>query len=69
MVFLAVGMGLAYGVMRTELKTIEQYNQLLLLACVVLLLMVFVPGLGVSVKGAHRWVNLGVSNFQVVEVV
>ena len=68
-VFLAVGMGLAYGVMRTELKTIEKYNQLLLLACVVLLLMVFVPGLGVSVKGAHRWVNLGVSNFQVVEVV
>ena len=69
MVFLVVGMGLAYGVMRTELKTIEKYNQLLLLACVVLLLMVFVPGLGVSVKGAHRWVNLGVSNFQVVEVV
>ena len=68
-VFLVVGMGLAYGVMRTELKTIEKYNQLLLLACVVLLLMVFVPGLGVSVKGAHRWVNLGVSNFQVVEVV
>ena len=68
-VFLVVGMGLAYGVMRTELKTIEKYNQLLLLACVVLLLMVFVPGLGVSVKGAHRWVNLGVSNFQVVEAV
>ncbi|WP_454832068.1 putative lipid II flippase FtsW [Pseudoxanthomonas wuyuanensis] len=68
-VFLTVGIGLAVWVMRTELKLIEQYNRLLLLACFVLLLMVFMPGLGVSVKGAHRWINLGVSNFQVVEVV
>lgn len=67
--FLAAGVGLAIWVMRTELKTIEHYNHLLLLCCFVLLLAVFVPGLGVSVKGAHRWINLGVSNFQVVEVV
>ncbi|KRA51619.1 putative lipid II flippase FtsW [Pseudoxanthomonas sp. Root630] len=67
--FLAAGAGLAWWVTRTELKSIEARNHLLLLGCVVLLLMVFVPGLGVSVKGAHRWINLGVSNFQVVEVV
>ena len=67
--FLVAGAGLAWWVTRTELKSIEARNHLLLLACVVLLLMVFVPGLGVSVKGAHRWINLGVSNFQVVEVV
>jgi cell division protein FtsW len=67
--FLAAGLGLAWWAMRTELKTIEHYNHLLLLGCFVLLLLVFVPGLGVSVKGAHRWINLGVSNFQVVEVV
>lgn len=68
-VFLAIGLGLAAWVMRTELKNIERYNHLLLLVCFGLLLAVFVPGLGVSVKGAHRWINLGVSNFQVVEVV
>ena len=67
--FLVAGAGLAWWVTRTELKSIEARNHLLLLGCVVLLLMVFVPGLGVSVKGAHRWINLGVSNFQVVEVV
>lgn len=67
--FLAAGLGLAWWAMRTELKTIEHYNHLLLLGCFVLLLLVFVPGLGVSVKGAHRWINLGVSNFQVVEAV
>ena len=68
-VFLGVGIGLAYWVMRTELKTIEHYNQFLLLACFGLLLLVFVPGIGHTVNGAQRWINLGVSKFQVVEAV
>jgi cell division protein FtsW len=68
-VFLAVGIGLAVWMMRTPLKTIEQHSQWLLLACFVLLLLVFVPGLGKSVNGARRWINLGVSNFQAVEAV
>lgn len=69
LVFLALGIGLAYMAMRTELKTVEHYNQWLLLACFVLLLMVYVPGLGSSVNGARRWINLGISKFQVVEAV
>ena len=68
-VFLGVGIGLAYWAMRTELKTIEHYNQWLLLACFVLLLLVYVPVLGHTVNGARRWINLGVSKFQVVEAV
>ncbi|GAB3378803.1 putative lipid II flippase FtsW [Lysobacter fragariae] len=68
-VFLAGGVGLAAWMMRTELKTIEQHSHLLLLACFVLLLLVFVPGIGRSVNGARRWLNLGLSNFQAVEAV
>ncbi len=68
-VFLGLGIGLAYVAMRTELKAIEHYNQWLLLACFVLLACVFVPGLGSSVNGAKRWINLGISRFQVVEAV
>ncbi len=68
-VFLAIGVGFALWMMRTELKSIEARNQLLLLLCFVLLLLVFVPGIGKSVNGARRWVNLGISNFQVVEAV
>ncbi|RZA14897.1 MAG: putative lipid II flippase FtsW, partial [Lysobacteraceae bacterium] len=30
---------------------------------------VYVPGLGSSVNGARRWINLGISKFQVVEAV
>ncbi|MCD9027053.1 putative lipid II flippase FtsW [Luteimonas sp. BDR2-5] len=69
LVFLAAGIVLAALVMRTELRTIEKYDRLALVACVALLLLVFVPGLGRTVNGAHRWINLGVSNFQVVEAV
>ena len=67
--FLAAGVALAAWAMRTELKSIEQHGQWLLLACFVLLLLVFVPGVGVSVNGARRWLNLGLANFQAVEAV
>ena len=69
LMFLALGIGLCIAVMRTELKTLERWPQALLLACFGLLFLVFVPGLGRSVNGAHRWISLGVSNFQVVEAV
>lgn len=68
-VFLGAGCVLAVWAMRTELKSVEQKNQWLLLLCFVLLLAVFVPGIGKSVNGARRWINLGVSNFQAVEAV
>ncbi len=66
---LALGIALAFAVARTELKTIEKHNQLLLLACGLLLLLVWMPGLGVRVNGARRWINLGITRFQVVEAV
>ncbi|MEO6364674.1 MAG: putative lipid II flippase FtsW [Luteimonas sp.] len=68
-IFLAIGVAFALWMMRTELKSIEARNQMLLLLCFVLLLLVFVPGIGKSVNGARRWLNLGISNFQVVEAV
>jgi len=68
-VFLAVGIALCVVVMRTDLKLVEKYPQALLGACVLMLMLVFVPGLGHTVNGARRWVNLGVSNFQIVEAV
>lgn len=67
--FLVGGIGLAIWLMRTDLKTIEQHSQWLLLGCFGLLVAVFVPGIGHEVNGARRWINLGVSNFQAVEAV
>ena len=41
----------------------------MILGAFLLLLIVFAPGLGVEVKGARRWIRLGISNFQAVEAV
>ncbi len=66
---LAVGAVLACVAMKVELKLVERHQHLALLACLALLLAVFVPGLGVRVNGAQRWLNFVVLNFQVVEAV
>ncbi|HEX5693643.1 MAG TPA: putative lipid II flippase FtsW, partial [Arenimonas sp.] len=67
--FLGLGGALAFVLMRTELKLIERHNHLLLFGCIVLLGLVFMPGIGHTVNGAQRWINLGVSKFQAVEAV
>lgn len=69
LLFLGGGVMLAMIVMHTELKQVEKSGQLLLLMCFFMLLAVWVPGLGHTVNGARRWINLGVSNFQTVEAV
>ncbi len=68
-IFLGLGFGIAISLMNVEMKRIEQHSQVLLLLCFVLLVAVFVPGLGKTVNGAKRWLNLVVSNFQAVEAV
>ena len=69
LVFIAMGVGLAGLLMRTELKSIEQQDRLLLVMCFVLLILVFVPGIGKTVNGARRWLNFGIMGFQAVEAV
>ena len=69
LLFVGIGVGLALVAARVELREVEKYNHLLLLGCFALLLVVFVPGLGSTVNGARRWLNLGFSRFQTVEAV
>lgn len=67
--FLGLGVSLACAVARFELARIEKHAVLLLLIAFILLLLVFVPGIGMRINGARRWINLGVSGFQSVEMV
>ncbi len=69
LVFLVLGAGLAGILVILPLERIERHHLLLLLGMFVLLILPFVPGLGVRVNGARRWIRLGISNFQIVEVV
>lgn len=69
LIFLAMGIAIGSMLMRVEMKRIERHSQLLLLLCFIGLIAVFLPGIGKTVNGARRWLNLGISNFQVVEAV
>lgn len=69
MIALVLGSALALIAMRLELKFVERHHLLALLGCFVLLLLVFIPGLGERVNGARRWIDLGLLSFQVVEAV
>jgi cell division protein FtsW len=69
--FVALGLGGALGFLayKVNLKWLEQQSQILVLLAVLMLLLVFVPGLSVRINGASRWVRLGFTNFQMVEAV
>lgn len=68
-VFLTLGAILCGVVMRIELDWFERHAFTLLLFAVILLLLVFVPGLGMRINGARRWIRLGIVGFQSVEAV
>ena len=69
LVFLSLGIALCIVMMRTELAWFERHAFSLLLFSIILLLLVFVPGLGMRINGARRWIRLGIVGFQSVEAV
>lgn len=69
LVHLGVGVALGIAVTRIELRDLERHGLLLLLLAFLLLMAVFLPGLGRTVNGARRWINLGPFGFQAVEAV
>jgi cell division protein FtsW len=68
-VFLALGIALGIAATRIELEWFERNAFVLLLLAIILLLLVFVPGLGLRINGARRWIRLGIAGFQSVEAV
>lgn len=69
LVFLGIGLGVAIVVLTTPLAWLERHSRALLMLGFLLLLSVLVPGLGRTINGATRWLNLGFMGFQVVEAV
>lgn len=64
---IAIGMGLGTWLYLLPLERIEQVSIWLIWGALALLILPWIPGLGVRLNGALRWVRLGVTNFQVVE--
>ncbi len=68
-VFLFVGL-IAGGItFLIPIKNWERLSYPLGVIGIVLLIIIFVPGVGKTVNGATRWINLGVVNLQVSEIV
>jgi cell division protein FtsW len=62
----SIGLGLAgmAVALRIPLEKWSRYAYALLIVTTLLLLAVYIPGLGRRVNGAVRWINLGFMNFQ-----
>ena len=68
-IFMVLGLVGAWFATRIELRQIEKYAQWLLVGSFVMLMLVWIPGIGSTVNGARRWINLGFTKFQAVEAV
>lgn len=66
--YLSAGLLLAVAFMRVDSSVWEKISAPLLLVCLVLLVLVLIPGIGRLVNGSRRWLALGPIGIQVSEL-
>ena len=68
---LFIGLGTLIGAMIMNIPSqwMNRLSRPALILGVLALVLVLIPGIGVEVNGARRWINLGISRFQVVEAI
>jgi cell division protein FtsW len=64
----ALGCGALWLALRTDYRRLERLVLPLLVLAGVLLVLVLIPGLGVSINGSRRWLRLGPLSFQPAEL-
>jgi len=69
LLFIGLGSVFALIMMNISSEWMNRLSRPALILGILALIMVLIPGIGVEVNGAKRWLNLGVSRFQVVEAV
>ncbi len=66
--FLMLGVLLGLVVFQVEMRTWQRYALPIFLVCVVLLILVLIPGIGLKINGSRRWLPLGLVNLQPAEL-
>ncbi|WP_392536284.1 putative lipid II flippase FtsW [Legionella sp. 227] len=66
--YLFAGLMIALIVIRTDSSVWERISMPMLLICLLMLLIVLIPGIGRSVNGSRRWLALGPIGIQVSEL-
>lgn len=69
LVFLLFGIILAFTVSFTRFNFWPKYGFYINIGCTLLVILTFFPGIGISVKGARRWLDLLYFNFQPGELI
>jgi len=67
-IFAIVGIIVMLVISKIDYKEYKKYGYLFYIIGIALMLMVFIPGIGSSAKGAQRWLNLGLFTFQPSEI-
>lgn len=67
-IFAVVGVAIMLAVSKFDYSRFKKFPFLTFAFGIILLGMVFVPGLGKTVNGARRWINLGFTTFQPSEI-
>ena len=69
LVSLILGIALAFVFMRSDLSVLRMHSKKFLFLSLTLLVFVLIPGAGLSIGGARRWLKIGGLQFQPVEFV
>lgn len=68
LIYLAIGFGIGGIILLVPVASWQKHSGKLLVAAIVLLVLVLIPGIGREVNGARRWIGFGLFNLQPSEL-